>query len=387
MFGIFGIAQTSWMGRLPSIRAALDISDGSLGLILTVAAVGALVGVTLVTSVIMRLGSATTMRISMIGSLLGFTAMGIGTALGSVSLFTLGLMTNTLVTPGTNVPINLEAARVEKPLGKAILPQVHAAFSVGALIGAGLAAGTSALSIHPAWHVIGVIALVTVGRFFLIAPGCELQLAPTRQGGATSMTRQRGGVARALGERRTVLLGLVILAATMSEGSAANWLNIAVTDSFQIREFIGAMAYGTFVVSMLTVRLLGTGLLKRFGRVAVLRLSGVSALAGLLLFGLAPNLALAWVGIVFWGAGAAMAWPIGTSAAADDPNRAAARVSVVNSFASMASIMFPPVLGLLADTWGIRNALLLITGTMVLSIVVAGQARPERRAATELCAD
>jgi MFS family permease len=48
--------------------------------------------------------------------------------------------------------------------------------------------------------------------------------------------------------------------------------------------------------------------------------------------------------------------------------------------ASIASLSFPPLLGLLSDSWGLRNALLLITVAMVVSIIVAPNARPLQEA-------
>jgi len=391
MFGLFGIIVTSWLGRLPSVREALGVSAGQLGVFLVVGAVGSLVGITLIGTVIVRHGSATALRLGMAGALAGFSLIGAGTLLGSIPLFVGGILLNGLFAPATNVSINLEAARVEQLLGKAILPHVHAAFSVGALLGSGVAALTSSLHVHVAWHIVGIAVLVTVGRFALIGPGTELQDTPERvlrrtamrdgsasdDGGRGRRGARGGSVLRAWGEKRTLLIGLVLLAAAMSEGSAANWLNLAVVGGFATREAVGAMAYGTFVVAMLTVRLLGAGLIDRFGRVAVLRVSGVSAFLGLLAFGLGPSLPLAWVGIVLWGAGAAMAFPIGTAAAADDPSKAAARVSVVGSFSSIASLSAPPVLGLLADSWGVRHALLIITAAMIISLLAAGQVRPE----------
>lgn len=390
MFGLFGIVQTSWMGRLPSVRESLDITAGQLGTILVVGAIGSFVGVTAVGTVILRFGSRTTLQLGMVGTVVGFTMVGAGALLGSVPLFAIGLMVNGLVVGATNVPINLEAARVEKQLHTSILPHVHAAFSVGALVGSVVAATTSTLGVHVAWHILGVAALVTVGRAILIGPGTELAERPSRTVAAptaddadrrqVSRRGERGSALRAWTERRTLLIGLVILAASMSEGAASNWLNLGVVDGFATREAVGAAAYGTFVVAMLTVRLLGAGLIDRFGRVAVLRASGVSALAGLLAFGLSPSLPLAWVGIVLWGVGAAMAWPLGTAAAADDPTKAAARVSVVGSFGSIASLSMPPVLGLLADSWGVRHALLVITVAIVISLAAAGQVRPEKHA-------
>ncbi|GAB2468305.1 MFS transporter [Xylanimonas ulmi] len=397
MFGVFGVIQTSWLGRLPSVREDLTVTAGQLGAVLVVGAIGSLVGVATIGALIVRFGSATMLRIGMLGAFAGFVVSGVATMVGSVELFTLGVLLNGIVGPATFVPVNLEAARLEKPLGRAVLPHVHAAFSVGALIGSAIAAATSVIGLHVSWHIIAVAVLVTIARAVLIAPGTALQDEPRRPqrdatpraadgpgrpllARLTASARARGrssGALRAWTEPRTLLIGLVLLAATMSEGAAANWLNLAVVDGFATREAVGAAAYATFVVSMLTVRLLGPALIDRFGRVAVLRVSGVSALLGLLVFGLGPSLPFAWAGIVLWGVGAAMAYPVGTAAAADDPTKAAARVSVVSSFGSIAALSAPPVLGLLADSWGVRHALLVITLAMVVSLAAAGQVRPE----------
>ncbi len=405
LFGLFGTLQTSWMGRLPSVRESLDLTAGQLGSLLVVGAVGSLIGVTMVGSIILRFGSRATLVLGMAGSMAGFALIGAAVLAGSTPLFAAGLLVNGLVVASTNVPINLEAARVEKLLGRSILPHVHASFSIGALLGSLVAAGTSTFGIHVAWHIIGVAVVVTAARVVLIGPSTELAEPAARRvpamattattpgstaAGATTAGRTArrgterrgagrtgGGALRAWTEPRTLMIGLVLLAASMSEGAAANWLNLGVVDGFATREAVGAAAYGTFVVAMLSVRLAGPLLIDRLGRVTVLRASGVSALLGLLAFGLAPSLPLAWAGIVLWGIGAALAWPVGTSAAADDPTKAAARVSVVNSFGSIASISMPPVLGLLADSWGVRHALLVITVAMVISLAVAGKVRPE----------
>jgi fucose permease len=203
--------------------------------------------------------------------------------------------------------------------------------------------------------------------------------------------RRRGAGLRAAltawREPRTLLIGVVLLAASLSEGSASNWLSISMVDGFAVREAIGAMAYGTFVAAMTVFRFAGTGLIDRFGRVTILRVSGVSALVGLLLFGLAPGLPLAWFGIVLWGCGAALANPIAIAAASDDPLRAPARVSVVTSFISFGSLTAPPLLGLLADAIGGRHALLTITVATVVSVVLASAVKPLPQPSKELVSE
>ncbi|WP_425483074.1 cytochrome c biogenesis protein CcdA, partial [Cellulomonas septica] len=84
-------------------------------------------------------------------------------------------------------------------------------------------------------------------------------------------------------EPRTLLIGVVIMAAALSEGSANDWLSLAVVDGFDRSEAVGGAMLGVFVGAMTVVRLLGTRLIDTFGRVAVLRVSGVVSLGGLLL--------------------------------------------------------------------------------------------------------
>ena len=173
-----------------------------------------------------------------------------------------------------------------------------------------------------------------------------------------------------------MLIGLVVLSAALTEGAANDCVAIAVVDGFEADHATGAVAFGVFVTAMTGMRLLGTGLLDRFGRVAVLRLSAVASLVGLGLFALAPALWLALVGVVLWGLGAALGFPVGMSAASDDPRRAAPRVAVVATIGYSAFLAGPPLLGLLAEQIGYRQALLAITVPVLVGLFVIQAARP-----------
>jgi MFS family permease len=131
------------------------------------------------------------------------------------------------------------------------------------------------------------------------------------------------------------------------------------------------MALFVFLTAMTGMRLLGTALLDKHGRVFVLRLSAGLAFVGLLVFGLVPWFPLALVGVVLWGMGAALGFPVGMSAASDDPVRAAGRLSVVATIGYTAFFAGPPVLGELAQHIGYRYALLAIAAPVVLGLLVA----------------
>jgi len=168
----------------------------------------------------------------------------------------------------------------------------------------------------------------------------------------------------------------MVLAAGLTEWSANDWLALAVVDGFSTSDAMGAAAFGLFVASMTAMRFAGTSLLDRFGRVPVLRLCAGLALVGLVTFAFAPSLPLAVVAIMLWGLGAALGFPVGMSAASDDPAHSAARVSVVSSIGYIAFLAGPPVLGMLADHVGYRMALLTIAGPLVLSLILSSVAAP-----------
>ncbi|MBM7817701.1 MFS family permease [Cellulosimicrobium cellulans] len=386
-FGLFGVIGASWMSRLPSVREALGISASQLGLLLVVGGLGSLVSVVSAGAVVARFGSRTTLVVATVGNVVGFGLVALGTGTGGVVLFAAGAFLNGVCGALTNVPINICAASVEQHVGRAILPHFHAAFSIGAACGALVAAVFSWAHVGITAQILVVTLAVTVTRAVLIAPATALAPDRVDDGAAPSAAtspRRGAGVRAALAawrEPRTLLIGLVLLASSLSEGSAGNWLSIAVVDGFEVREALGAVAYGTFVGAMTVFRFAGTRLIDRFGRVAVLRASGVSALVGLLVFGLAPSLPLAWVGIVLWGCGAALANPVAIAAASDDPAHAAPRVAVATSFSTVAMLTAPPLLGLMVDQVGARHMLLVICAATVLSLAVAGQVRPLPRPA------
>jgi MFS family permease len=121
---------------------------------------------------------------------------------------------------------------------------------------------------------------------------------------------------------------------------------------------------------------LGVRVLDRFGRVLVLRVTAVMAVAGLLvvIFVLPPALAI--VGVVIWGLGASLGFPVGMSAAADDAKSAAGRVSAVATMGYMAFLVGPPAIGLVGEHVGLLRALLLVAILIVVAGAVSGAARP-----------
>ena len=167
-----------------------------------------------------------------------------------------------------------------------------------------------------------------------------------------------------------------MLAFALAEGIANDWLALAVRDGHHTSDAVGALSYGAFVTAMTAARTTGGGLLERHGRTAVLRGTALVGGAGLLLLVLGPGLPSVAVGALLWGAGSSLGFPVGMSAAADDPGRAALRVSVVSSIGYSAFLGGPPLIGFLAEQVGLLDALLVVAAAFAAGAAVAGSARP-----------
>ncbi|MBQ6641979.1 MAG: MFS transporter, partial [Saccharopolyspora sp.] len=184
---------------------------------------------------------------------------------------------------------------------------------------------------------------------------------------------------RAWIEPRTLVIGLMVLALALTEGTANDWLAVALVDGYDAPAWLGAAGFAVFLSAMTAGRTLGTGLLDRFGRQPVIWATMATALVGVLLVVFAPWLPLAVLGAAIGGLGASLGFPVGMSAAADDPERAAARVSVVSTIGYTAFLAGPPLLGYLGDHFGTLHSLLVVAVLLVPSAMAVPAAEPPRR--------
>jgi len=384
VFLLSGVNFASWAARLPAVRDALDLTPERMGVLLLVGAFGSLVSLPLSGIVVERIGARRTVLGFALLNAVGYVVVSLGVMLGEVLVVGPGLVLAGIGTGVWDAAMNLEGAVVEQRLGRTVMPRFHAGFSFGTMAAAGVAAVAAGLHVPVQVHLPAVVALSSVAvavsvRHFLVDGPDDVRHDQPGTPGPPAAPR---GARAALGawlEPRTLLVGLVVLAAALTEGAANDWVSLAVVDGFGTAHATGAVAFGLFVTAMTAMRLFGTSLLDRYGRVAVLRLCAGLAAVGLLVFGVADQLWLALVGVVAWGMGAALGFPVGMSAAADEPLRAAQRVAVVSTIGYSAFLAGPPLLGLLAEHVGYRHALLAILVPVVLGLLVTGAARPLAR--------
>jgi MFS family permease len=169
---------------------------------------------------------------------------------------------------------------------------------------------------------------------------------------------------------------LFVLAFAFAEGTGNDWISVALIDGYHVPAVIGTLGFATFLAAMTCTRWFGPGLLDRYGRVRVLRGLAVVAVGGVVLFVFVRVTPLAFVGVLLWGTGTALGFPVGISAAADDPTASATRVSVVASIAYCAFLGGPPLIGFLADHITVLRSVTAVAVLLSLAFVLAGALRP-----------
>lgn len=372
IFGVNGFVFASWAARIPAVTETLQISSGQMGTLLLCVAAGSLIALPTAGFVVGRIGTANTVRAAGLTAALAGAAVALSLLAASIPAMAVTLFFFGIGIGLWDVAQNVEGADVEHRLGRTIMPQFHAAFSGGAFLGALGGAGLSSLGVGLPEHLL-VIA-VAVAVLTSVAPRFFLPHIPDHTAAVADPTRS--GAGSAWRDRRTLLIGVVVLGATLTEGAGNDWIAKAAVDGLGASQSTGALLFAAFVLAMTAIRFFGGRAIDAYGRTAVLRASMAAAAAGLGLFVLADSLWIATAGAMLWGAGAALAFPVGMSAAADDPRRAASRVAVVSTLGYVAFLAGPPLLGYLGDVTGIRYALLAIGIPILGALVLAGAAKP-----------
>ena len=376
-FAINGAAFAAFASRVPDIKHELGLSAGELGLTLLAASFGSVIGLPLSGWIVHRLGAARTLMGAAIVQSVGLIGVGLGVDVaGNRAVVMAGLVLVGIGTGVFDVAMNLEGAEVERFLGRAIMPHFHAAFSGGTVVSALIGAGLSFLHVPVAVHLAGVVVLLlAVTPWFLRA--FLPRSVETDETGAE--VRSDAGIGAAWREPRTLLIGVVVLAAAFTEGTANDWVAVALSDGYGLERWVGVVGFAVFLTAMTAGRLLGTRVLDRRGRVPVLRVLFVSAVVGCLLV-VYGGPVLAFVGAAVWGVGASLGFPVGMSAAADDPRRAAARMSVVSTIGYTAFLAGPPLLGFLGDHVGVLHSLLVVGAMAVVALLALPAVRePDAR--------
>jgi fucose permease len=158
---------------------------------------------------------------------------------------------------------------------------------------------------------------------------------------------------------------------SFANGAANDWIALGMVDGHGVAQGAAAATVNVFSVAVVAARLFGTRALTAFGRARVVQASALLALAGLAVFIFTPSAPWAFAAAILWGLGVALAFPLGMSAAGDEPERAPQRIAVVAAIGYAGSLVGPPLIGFVAGGTGILHALLIVPALVAVAGLIA----------------
>jgi MFS family permease len=379
-----GVAFASWASRIPQVRDALALTPASLGLVLLASAVGSLIALPLSGPVITRIGSRRTIMVMAILTAISLAGIAVGYDYGRlavvIALFFLGIGYGSW-----DVAMNVQGATVERLLRRAIMSRFHAGFSVGTVAGA--LAGTAMVAFEVPVTIHLLVIAVALGIAVPIGVRAFVPDTAATEDTANAAVAPKTPDApksalSAWRERRTILIGIFVLAFAFAEGTGNDWIAIALIDGYGATAAIGTLGFAVFLAAMTAGRWFGPAWLDKYGRVTVNRVLTCASQVGLALFIFGQSLALAFVGAALWGIGISLGFPVGMSAGADEPAMSAARVSVIASIGYCAFLAGPPLIGFIGEQFTVLKAMIVVAIVLGLALLVAGNLRPPRSSET-----
>ena len=371
-FFLYAFSMGGFFPRLAEIQRAMGVGEGALGFALIGVAAGTMLSLTFGAPFIERLGHRRTLLWFLPCLPLFYAAAAhAATPLGMfLCLFPGGVLIGAV-----EVVVNLEADRAEHQCGRRLMNRSHAFWSIGFFSAAALGAAMAYLGVSPQLHLAGVVLLGGLATCLLLG---KFEAAPLR---ASDHQHSEVALPRfAMPTAAILVLVLVTLPAMVLEGAGFDWSAIYMRDVFGSSAFVGGVAVASGAAAQALVRYFADRFVERHSPVAVARvLLSVLGLGNVLVFA-APLPWVSLLGFALMGVGSSAIFPLAMSAAAQRSDRpSAVNVAALAQNAFVIFLLAPPLLGLVAQSVGIRwafgIAMPLVLISLVLSSVLGGKAK------------
>ncbi|MDR2454226.1 MAG: MFS transporter, partial [Bifidobacteriaceae bacterium] len=277
IFMACGFGFASWASRLVAVRLEIGIAPGQMGLLLLCCSAGSVGAMPVSGRLIQRFGERRVLAAFAALALVGLVGAGLGAAATASALW----VAVPLVALGAgigvwDVAMNVAATDVERALHRTILPRFHAGYSFGTVLASGVGVGLARLGVPVAVH-FALVAAVCAGALAwgvtTLLPGGASAGAPrgaprdTPGGAPDTSGHAPGGAPDTSGhappgapgqpgpgrapspwrESRVILLGVVVLALSLAEGAAGDWLASGIVQAFKTPEATGIIGLTVFL--------------------------------------------------------------------------------------------------------------------------------------------
>ncbi|TFD88518.1 MFS transporter [Cryobacterium lactosi] len=390
LFFTNGALFANLIPRYPAIKSELGLSNAEFGFAVAAFPLGALIAGLAAGMLIRRFRSSRVAVVSTMLTAVGLILAGIAPSWAALAagIFLAGAMDSI-----TDVAQNSHGLRVQRLYKRSILNSFHAVWSIGAVTGGLLGAAAAQLDIPRGQHLI--VSAVTFSLFalysyrFLLA-GPE----PLEPEAAAPAPHTAGTPARSAGRwaKWLVLGALVVIAASgaVVEDAGASWSAIYLSDALGASALVAGLGFIALQGMQFIGRLLGDGLVDRFGQRAVARTGGAIVFLGMGTALAFPSIPGTVVGFGLAGFGVATLIPAAMHAADELPGfRAGTGLTIVAWLLRLGFLFSPPIIGAIADLSQLRYGLLLVpvAGLLVVFFAPVLATRVRRRAADAAPAD
>lgn len=366
-----GALFSNLLPRYPEIKESLDLGNTAYGIAAASFPVGAVVAGLGAAALIRRFGSS---RVAVIGTILtslGILAAGLSP---TVILFALALFFGGASDAITDVAQNAHGLRVQRHYGRSILNSFHAVWSIGAVIGGGMAALAISINLPLGLHLTISAALfsvvsLTALRFCLPGPD-EVPRADKTDDDQAQLSTATGVSTHTM----LVLAALVVIAiaGTIVEDAGNLWATLYLS-SLGAPAALAATGFIALVGAQFIGRLLGDTLVDRFGQRDVARAGGFIAATGMGIALAYPTVPGTILGFAAAGFGVATLVPAAMAEADKLPGlRQGTGLTVVSWLMRLGFLLSPPIVGMIADATSLRVGLLIVPFVGTLVVLLAG---------------
>ncbi len=383
---------SSLVPHLPAIKAELGLTNAAYGLAIAAVPTGAILAGPAAGWCVRRFGSAATaFWFTVLAALVLVTVpFAPSQIVLMVSFFCLGAADSI-----TDVGQNAHGLRVQRVYGRSIINSLHAIWSVGAVTGGALAALAIWAGMARPVHLVITAVAVTAGSFFAYTrrlPGPD-SIGDESAGSTQPVASAAGPVSEEVtpvsaaqapismrahvpppSRGRTVFLltalSLIAIAGALVEDAGSTWAAVYLGENLGAAASIASLGFIFLVGSQFVGRLLGDGLVDRFGQRTVVRAGGVLIFMGMGLALLFPSIPLTILGFALAGFGSATLVPAAYQVADELPGLSPGTgLTIVSWMLRVGFLVSPPLVGVVADASSLRVGLLVLPIAGVLTLL------------------
>jgi len=350
-FFVNGAVFASISPRLPEIRTRIDVTTGTLGVLLAIGSLAGVLGSLSVGRVIERFSSRTVLIGGAIVLVSALPIIGFAT---TPAMFLAGMIVFSAFDVLVDTAMNLQGSWLSARRPVPVMNRLHGLWSLGTVIGGIVASQVAGAGVSLQVHLVTVAVvllavLVFVGRGLLVHDEHDPD-------GPTSFEVQADGAeavrAAAKRSRRTLLTLMALIGgcSIVIELTSSDWAAFRLTDDLGAGPGLAGLGFVGFTAGMTIGRFGGDTVQARFGMTRLFRAGVVATAIGLTLATMVDREYVVIAGFFLAGLGVATQFPKLYDDAAKLPGRPGAGLGALTGGSRVALLIAPIAVGSLAAT-------------------------------------